>query len=275
MMHSDHRNQARDFIQLLFDPGESFYTKTGHGSFQYNEVLEDGEFLLRQTYLSNNDGLVGQEHSETRHLEITAHDGIDYLNRRSLLNDGGVFFVGAIYAEYPLKDYCRITRDIVAEMDNGTSSEQWEKIRWLEKVTGLPISVVGSGGKSLHAHLTTELPLPYDRDIYYRRLTVLLLDSDPAVARHHQPVRLPGFFRKEKGNYQELLQLGERVDEETLREGFKQAFAAKNWTFPETIPDDWWSVLRKSENLQADLAIGYDQWKENKLQEQEKRRKRG
>jgi len=82
MMTSDHRNQVREFIQLLFDPGESFYTKTGHGSFQYNEVNEGGDFRLRQTYLSNSDGLVGQEHSETRHLEITAHDGIDYLTGR-------------------------------------------------------------------------------------------------------------------------------------------------------------------------------------------------
>ncbi len=274
MMTSDHRNQVRDFIQLLFDPGESFYTKTGQVSFQYNEVNEGGAFLLRQTHLSNDDGLVGQEHSETRHLEITAHDGIDYLTGRSLLNDGGVFFVGAINAEYPLKDYCRTTRDIVAEMDDGTTEEQWAKIRTQEQNTGLPFSVVSSGNKSLHVHLTTEPPLPYDRNIYYRRLMVLLFDSDPAVARHHQPVRLPGFFRKEKGNYQELLQLGERVDEETLRSGFKQAFEANNWTFPETIPDDWWVVLRTSHTLQADLAIGYDQWKEYKLQEEEERHKR-
>ncbi len=104
-MNSEHSNQVRDFIQLLFDPGESFYTKTGQVSFQYNEVLENGELRLRQTHLSNSSGLVGQSHSETRHLEITAHDGIDYLTGRSQLNDGGVFFVGAINPEYPLKNY--------------------------------------------------------------------------------------------------------------------------------------------------------------------------
>lgn len=280
-MTSNHRNQVRDFIQLLFDPGESFYTKTGQVSFQYNEVLKDGELRLRPTHLSNESGLVGREHSETRHLEITAHDGIDYLSNPpnppcegGRRGDGGVFFVGAINPEYPLKDYCRTTRDIVAEMDNGTTEEQWAKIRTQEKNTGLPFSVVSSGNKSLHAHLTTDPPLPYDKNIYYRRLLVLLFDSDPAVARHHQPVRLPGFLRKETGNYQELLQLGERIDEQTLRSGLKKAFEANNWRFPESIPDDWWAVLRKSHTLQADLEMGYERWKEYQQKEEEERHKR-
>jgi hypothetical protein len=281
MMTSNHRNQVRDFIQLLFDPGESFYTKTGQVSFQYNEVLKDGELRLRPTHLSNESGLVGQEHSLTRHLEITAHDGIDYLSHPpnppwegGRRGDGGVFFVGAINPEYPLKDYCYTTRDLVAEMDIGSIEEQWGKIRTLEKNTELPFSVVSSGNKSLHPHLTTDPPLPYELNIYYRRLMVLLLGSDPAVARHHQPVRLPGFLRKEKGNYQELLQLGKRIDEETLRQGLKKAFEANNWKFPQIIPDDWWAVLRKSNDIKADLAIGYDQWKENKQKEEEERHKR-
>ena len=59
--------------------------------------------------------------------------------------------------------------------------------------------------KSVHSHIFLDRAAPIDEVVRLRRLLVLCLLGDPAVTRPHQPMRFPGFYRREKGNYQELI----------------------------------------------------------------------
>lgn len=73
---------------------------------------------------------------------------------------------------------------------------------------------------------------------------MIAFNSDPVTEHLHQPMRIPGFFRKEKNAYQELLfYSAKRYSFDELQKGFQNWFKFNGWKFPGTISDQWWSEV--------------------------------
>ncbi|WP_144427417.1 hypothetical protein [Nostoc piscinale] len=90
-------------------------------------------------------------------------------------------------------------------MDDGAEIEQRGRIDKFIRLSGIkPTFTVTSGGKSLHPHLVLTDKVEIKLRTYFSRMFAIALLGDPAVCNPHQPMRAPGFFRKEKGKLQVL-----------------------------------------------------------------------
>lgn len=235
-----------------------FWVKFGNSLF-YKAYVTGNDLVLRRTSINYDLGLEGNERSLTRSIGIdkdsVIHNGLDYLWNKSLTfvqkvkdSDGTIRKVGGVFfgcadgqSDFPLKEFQQTSTQIVTEIDDLTRDEQLARYQWLGEISGLKFYLLSSGSKSIHLHIISNTPLPIEKIIYLRRLLCLVIDGDPAVARHHQPFRFPEMFRAEKGNIQEILQEGENYSYEQILEGIQKAFKAKGLRFPESISDAWWS----------------------------------
>ena len=165
-------------------------------------------------------------------------------------NNGGVFFIPTQPIGYPLKDCIEYSDDIAAELDDGTQTEQWSKIERFIELSGLkPTYIIHSGSKSYHPHWKATEHLPIEQTIYLRRLLCIALNSDPAVTNPHQPMRMAGFYRREKHQEQTLDYWSDRkYSYENLITGFKAYFTANNLSFPEHMSDDRWRLWKRLGN---------------------------
>ena len=94
---------------------------------------------------------------------------------------------------------------IEVESIEGTAEEQWSKIAEFVEISGLePAYIIHSGSKSYHPHWKESEHLPIAQTIYLRQLICIALNADTAIANPHQPMRLAGFYRREKGREQTL-----------------------------------------------------------------------
>ena len=65
-------------------------------------------------------------------------------------------------------------------------------------------------------------------------------------------MRFPGFYRREKGSYQELLSCSNaRYSLVEVERGLQSAYADLGWTFPATLSDELWADIQRK--LKADL----------------------
>ncbi len=211
--------------------------KLGHSLFLVGDYDSSGRFGVWQT-----------SGKETNRIKTHYHpDCWEFVSNWCKHNDGGVFFIPTQPIGYPLKDYIKFSDDIAAELDDGTQVEQWDKIERFIKISGLkPAYIIHSGSKSYHPHWKATEHLPIKQTIYLRRLLCIALNSDPAVTNPHQPMRMAGFYRREKDKEQTLNYWSDckySYDELIIR--FKRYFTTNNISFPEHISDERWRLWKR------------------------------
>ena len=241
---SDMRGQLKAFLNALKPVNGSyeFWFKIGHDSF-YQAQWNGSELTLWRSWKTVEDN------PRSRVVELKPiTNGLGYVIRQSRALDGGVFYIPTQPQGLPLKDCVAVTDDIGIEFDGISGGEQAARYAEWENITGLSFhSLISSGGKSLHGHLKTNEHLPVAQVQYLRRLVMMAMRGDPAVENLHQPIRIPGVLRKEKGNWQELIahEPEARYTYEQMLKGCKCWFAHLGWRFPESIPDGWWKQLKR------------------------------
>lgn len=100
-------------------------------------------------------------------------------------------------------------RNILLEIDSLPLDEQ---LRYMD---GIPVtSIVYSGGKSYHFIISLEQPCKTreEYDLLVKRLHKLLPEVDPTTKNPSRFSRLPGAIRPDTGKLQELIYLGNRVN---------------------------------------------------------------
>jgi len=233
-------DQCRQFLKGLRPKDESreIWVKFGHDSIYRATWDEKGNLSGTATSL-----VTKSDPSSRTNKGKPIPDLLKYLHSLSQKEDGGVFFVPTQPIGLPLAECVASTDDIGIEMDHLPMDEQKSVIAAFCKVTGIEFaSVLTSGGASIHLHLKTDAHYPIEVMEYFRRMAVIAFQSDPVTVRLHQPMRLPGFFRKEKNAYQELLSLSDRrYTPDDLTCAFDRWFEYKNWPFTYTISGAWWS----------------------------------
>ena len=223
---------------------KEFWVKKGHSEFLKGYVT-DNNFTLRKTEIVNKLELSGADKSQNRSIYIEEiKDGFEWLSNECLNNDGGAFFgCSDPHSNFPLKVYQHKSTQLITEIDDLTTDEQIAKYLKFSEITGLVCYLISSGSKSIHQHGLLNQFISQEKVTYLRRLLCIVLDGDPAVTRPHQPFRFPNVYRKEKGNLQEILQVGETYSYEQWVDGLRKAFEYYDLTFPESISDIWWTKL--------------------------------
>lgn len=252
------------------DGSQEIWLKLGHNQFYVGEWDETGEFQLFST----------KGKGQKRQRGCPVGSAFTYFSARARSEEGGVFYIPTQPQGLPTASAVSCSDDIGTELDTGTTAEQWEKLERFTNVTGLyPSSILSSGGKSLHMHLKCDRHLDLDERQYLARLTCLVLQSDPVTVRLHQPMRIPGFFRLEKCNEQELLYWSlNRYTFPEIVERLFLFFQDIELPFPDEISEDWWrdhfhpllkssSQFSESEKvslIKAELVGGLDTYRREK-----------
>ena len=220
------------------------WLKLGHDRFVVGNYTEDGHFPIRETKLTR------PKDPLSRILTKHHPDCWEFISNWAKHNDGGVFYIPTQPQGLPIKEDIAVSDDIAAELDEGTAEEQWEKISEFVKISGLiPAFVFNSGGKSNHVHLKGIEHLPIAQRTYLTQLLCIGLNADYAIANPHQPMRIAGFFRREKGKEQTLEYYSEhRYTYEEFVAGFRTYFKAKGIPFPETISEERWRIYKRMRN---------------------------
>jgi hypothetical protein len=201
-----------------------------------------------------------------------------FLRRESETKDGGILYLKNQPQGLPLKENVIESNRIVAELDKPEERlEQWKIVLDFQEKSGLLLTILDSGSKSLHNHLRVTVNLPIAKIQYFTRLFAIAVMGDPVMENPHQPVRIPGFTRKEKGKEQLFYETGKEYSESEILVGFKKFFEYKGLTFPDKCPKDWFGELKKLikkrdfDGLKLALEKGYDQWENERQQENERR----
>lgn len=247
------------------DGSEELWIKVGHSTFYRTDFNFQIGYL---TYLED------ETNTKSRVIRSEHKDFFNYVDKISKAKDGGVFYVPSQPQGLPLAECVKTSDDIVFEMDNGSYDEQLAKILKFNEITGLELSsMFTSGGKSIHGHIKLIEYVSNEQIIYLNRLITIALRADPLYDQLHQPARFPGFYRKEKNNYQKLLFVSKSAytfDEVVV--GLRKFFDYDLMEFPEDIPNDWWGdclkkVLKAKDNeesktlrLRKNLIHGLEGW---------------
>ena len=244
------REGFKRILELTRPVGDSheIWLKLGHDKFIVGDYTTDGHFSIWETSGS------GKNRKRTRQHP----DCWEYVANWAKNNDGGVFFIPTQPQGYPLKEAIALSDDVAAELDEGTLEQQWSKIAEFVEISGLePAYIIHSGSKSYHPHWKASEHLPIAQTIYLRQLVCIALNSDTAIANPHQPMRLAGFYRREKGREQTLEYSSEsRYSYDELRGGIKAYFEAKGIPFPEDISEERWRIYKRAKREgHLDLSI--------------------
>lgn len=122
-----------------------------------------------------------------------------------LENDGYNIFVTYNGGGHKKSDV-KTRRAFVSESDTSTVHEQLEV--WWKKGFCEPTLMVHSGNKSVHQYWCLDKPVPVDDDSQLIQSKIIrLLDSDPAMLKAEQPLRLAGFKHPKTGKFTECLPL--------------------------------------------------------------------
>ena len=234
----------RAFIETIcvFPSGHIIWLKLGSNIFFHGNVDHSGKFggwLTRKNK---------QNDQHENHEYIT--DLYTWLKKQSEIKCGGVFTLFGMPTDQPKKAYATESCVVSAEMDDGTSKEQWARIKDFCGASGLtPRLVIGSGGKSFHVHFQLDQMIPIETRTVLSQLLCVALQSDPAVTNPHQPMRIAGFSRKrEDGTIKPQGLHFHSKEKYTVVEmlfGLSKAFEELRFEFPHGMPEWRWKECRR------------------------------
>lgn len=242
-----------EFLSIAFKDSERIWLKHGMYTFFTGLVNYSQPFAI--------DKVIAPKYNTI----ATYSDGFKVLSNLSHSENGGIFFIPGKPDSKPQNEFIFESDLLSAELDNGTADEQWQIIREFYNISGLaPSIILTSGGKSFHIHNKLPWKLPIAERTYLMRLFCVALGSDPAVTSPHQPMRAPGFFRKEKNSYQVLVHSDRSAifTPDQWLEGLRLVFDAKGLEFPESISDEQFRVYKA---LQRDGLFTPESWSSQAL----------
>lgn len=218
-----------------------------------------GQFPIRRSYLAV------ERQPDSRVVELDSKNCFSFLRQLSESRPGGIFYLPSQPQNLPRGNNVLVSDDIALEIDPDeknqyTPASQATAIAEFISISGIvPTFIIHSGGKSFHVHWKAIDHLPVAQMVYLRRLACIALQGDWRVTLPHQPMRIPGFFRKEKGTEQSLYYASDnRYSYEQILVGFQRYFVAKNIPFPKELCDDRWRLFKqKQEKLGRTRAF---QW---------------
>lgn len=226
-------------LEVLFSDGGEIWLKVSHNIF-YKGIVDNDNGNLKELYSTKGNGI-------ERVADNKIDNGYEYLRSLSESKEGGVFFIPAKPKGAPVKECVKVSDLLSCEMDGGTTEEQWERLNYFTEKSGLIFgAIIGSGGKSLHGHIVLTSQIGIDTRTHWQRLLAIAMLSDPAVINPHQPMRLPGFFRKEKNREQTLESYSEsQYNHQEIWEGFRKFFDAEGYQFFTSFTSERWAKLYK------------------------------
>lgn len=241
----------REFLSKLQPVGESrqLWLKFGSKQMFVGDFNASGNFPIHRSKLAV------KNEPDTRQVDLDIiPDCFSFLRQLSEKQNGGVFYLPSQPQNMPRGENVKVSDDIALEIDPNeqnkyTPDSQVKAIAEFIAITGIkPTFIIHSGGKSFHVHWKAINHLPVAKMVYLRRLACIALQGDWRVTLPHQPMRIPGFFRKEKGTEQSLHYASDyRYDYEEIVAGFKKYYIAKNIPFPEALCDERWLLFRQKE----------------------------
>jgi|GEM_PF-5322758 len=196
--------------------------------FYYAYLQPDGSLLLYETTGTETERKVGRVHK----------DGYTFLYNLATTQDGGVFFIPG-KSQTPMKWTSLGSNLWGIELDWGTREDQLAQYAIFEEITGLNLTLVSSGNKSVHAFPKSSEVAHLKEWLYISRLFTIALSGDPAICEDKRLMRASGFPRRKNGEFignQELLQEGKEYSLEAIREGLERWFVYKGWKMP--TPDE-------------------------------------
>ena len=235
-------------LEILFSDGEEIWLKIGTNKF-YQGFINAGN--ITELYSTK-----GEKTDRVRVSRIKSP--FDYLRKASETQDGGALFIPAKPQGFPLTEYVQQSDLLSCEMDGGSTSEQWERLENFVSITGLTFAaIIHSGSKSLHGHVKLANPVGIDTRTQWQRLLSIAMLSDPAVNSPHQPMRIPGFFRLEKGKEQTLESYSKTQHTfDEIWEGFRKIFDIEGYQFYTSFTPERWSKISKVLGNRANLEKG-------------------
>jgi hypothetical protein len=233
-------DQCRQFLGTLApkDGSRELWIKQGNKIFYRAQWHPDGSLTGTETHLTDEKD-TGSRVDKGKPIT----DLFERLSQRCQREDGGVFYIPTQPQGLPTADSVDSADDIGIEIDHmPTTAEQVLLYQKFTEVTGLEFaSILTSGGTSIHAHLKLDHHAEISGMTYWRRLATIAFGSDPVTVRPAQAMRMPGFYRREKAAYQELLSTSEaRYGFAALTEGFRAWFKHNGWSCPRDIGEQWW-----------------------------------
>jgi len=225
-------------LAQIFANGESIWVKTGNTDF-YLCALQDGHLAGVKTKKLNKDD--PQSRVTMRNQQVTLSSLIDW----SKTNEGGLFFLPGKPQEFPTKGASRGSNALFGESDYGSRDEQLQRLEWLEKVTGVDLSVIFSGGKSYHFYLVCEETISTSQWEYLSQVLTIVMLSDPKVAQLQQPMRLETGYRQEKGTWQYLHKLGTKAPLKTIVDGLQRAATELGFNIDQSNLAKKWGDVKK------------------------------
>ena len=235
-------------LEILFSDGEEIWLKVAHNIF-YKGFVGNGE--ITELFSTKGNGVARITDKKIAHP-------YEYLGGLSETKNGGVFFVPSKPHGFPLTEYVQQSDLLSCEMDGGTTEEQWERLEKFVAITGLTFAaIIHSGSKSLHGHIKLVNPVGIDTRTHWQRLLSIAMLSDPMVNSPHQPMRIPGFFRLEKGKEQTLESYSETKHTfDEIWEGFRNIFDVEGYQFYTSFTPERWSKIFKILCNRANLEKG-------------------
>jgi len=228
-------------LSTLNVPGNQLWVKVAHNQIYCAERLEGEDFTI-DTPIYNT---VGTLHERRKGDKCLGKLGKGILEK-SHSEDGGAFLNFGHPQGGFTKPFLIGATDIGFEPDDLPLEVQKKQYIEFQKVTGLKPTLLSSGSISEHGHITSSELLTKEQGLYLRRLAAIGFFSDPCIANNLcQSLRFAGPFRKDKGRYQTLHQVGEKYTYQEIVEGFKKWFEYRGFPFPDSIPDDWWRKFSK------------------------------
>ncbi|MFM7571765.1 MAG: hypothetical protein ACKO4S_01305 [Snowella sp.] len=184
------------------------------------------------------------------------------LRPRSEKEGDGITFIPSAPPFAPIGEKFNGSRLLWTEFDQIDSLEgQWQIIEFLRKHGLDPTAVVYSGGKSLHIFYLLDGSVNAD-DLRYLNGLFIPLGCDPSPAKNVvNQMRLPGFYRAEKGKEQTLEYLSDSVySVASFTEGFESLYLEKGFKF-ETLEQSQERVKVENERLESQKinVSDYDQ----------------
>ncbi|CAD5983789.1 hypothetical protein NO108_04892 [Planktothrix rubescens] len=235
-------------LEILFSDGEEIWLKIGTNKF-YQGFINAGN--ITELYSTKGE--------KTDRVRVSRIDSpFDCLRKASETLDGGALFIPAKPNGYPLTECVRQSDLLSCEMDGGTTEEQWERLENFVSLTGLTFAaIIHSGSKSLHGHIKLVTPVGIDTRTQWQRLLSIAMLSDPMVNSPHQPMRIPGYHRLEKGKEQTLESYSKTKHSfDEIWEGFRKIFDVEGYQFYTSFTSERWSKIFKILCNRANLEKG-------------------
>lgn len=152
---------------------------------------------------------------------------------------------------------------LYAEIDDRPLDEQRQFWQQFTRDTGLAVHLAYTGGKSLHAYILLSEQPSWDEWQALQQFLCAYAQSDIALERSHQPMRLPGFPRI-KGDEEREVCIVQSCDRRYSVEVVRQSLEA-SWPHPQVFTAERWEIFKSLSTLENNPLLKLPEGIESRL----------